>query len=75
VRFSAQSGGATCLRAALLRKCVLCPQRQSCCALERAELLLADWIRAIGRAIVISRTKSWQEDDEDKGEKTEKKKS
>jgi len=24
-----------------------------------------DWIRAIGRAIVISRTKSWQEDNED----------
>ena len=23
-----------------------------------------DWIRAIGRAIVISRTKSWQEDNE-----------
>lgn len=24
-----------------------------------------DWIRAIGRAIVISRTKSWQEDNEE----------
>lgn len=34
-----------------------------------------DWIRAIGRAIVISRTKSWQEDEDDKGDKGEKKKS
>jgi hypothetical protein len=36
-----------------------------------------DWIRAIGRAIVISRTKSWQDeeqDDDSKKEKTEKKK-
>jgi len=27
-----------------------------------------DWIRAIGRAIVISRTKNWQEDGADDGE-------
>lgn len=28
-------------------------------------LLNVDWIRAIGRAIVISRTKSWQHEEED----------
>lgn len=27
-----------------------------------------DWIRAIGRAIVISRTKSWQEDNDEEEE-------
>jgi len=27
--------------------------------------LFADWIRAIGRAIVISRTKTWQDDADD----------
>ena len=36
---------------------------------------LSDWIRAIGRAIVISRTKSWQDEtEEDASKKDDKKK-